>query len=575
MLKQLLRLAVLALSASLAFAKYPKLASDLERQDPTSDVDVIIQFKQAPTARHHAKVLSRGGQLKAKLDVVKGGAYRIKRGALDDLANDPDVAYISPDRPVHASLNYAVPAVGADIALQSGYDGSGVGVAIIDSGFSTFSDDLNAWSPSVSTNGAYGKPTSRIVYSKSFVSGGTADAYGHGTHVAGILGGDGYDSMGESEGGVSYTQTFHGIAPAVKFINLRALDANGAGTDSSVIAAIDQAIQVQKKYNIRVINLSLGRPIYESYLQDPLCQAVESAWKAGIVVVVAAGNDGRDNSFGNDGYGTITAPGNDPYVITVGAMKTNGTPQRSDDTIASYSSKGPTMIDHFVKPDLVAPGNQVVSLNNVDAALWANYSSDIAVSASYYIPSTSGDSRNYARLNGTSMATPMVSGAVALLLQQNPKLTPDQVKARLMKTAYKTFPASSTATDPTTGITYTSYYDILTVGAGYLDVWAALNDTSVASALALSPSVTYNSTTGTVNLVTDSRSVWGTGVWGVRSVWGTTQFLSGTQSLWGTQSVWGTSGTSAFQSLWGTQSIWGNTTADSVEATAILVNGEN
>ncbi len=100
--------------------------------------------------------------------------------------------------------------------------------------------------------------------------------------------------------------------------------------------------------------------MFESYTLDPLCQAVEAAYQAGIVVVVSAGNMGRDNSFRNNGYGTITAPANDPYVITVGAMKMMGTPDRGDDLIATYSSKGPTIIDHIAKPDLVAPGNRLV-----------------------------------------------------------------------------------------------------------------------------------------------------------------------------------------------------------------------
>src|SRR6202021_2313519 len=130
-------------------------------------------------------------------------------------------------------------------------------------------------------------------------------------------------------------------------------------TDSEVIAAINQAISLKSKYNIRVINLSLGRGVYESYKLDPLCRAVEKAWQNGIVVVVAAGNNGR--YLPTSGYGTVTAPGNDPYVITVGAMKPMGTPERSDDLIASYSSKGPTFIDHIVKPDIVAPGNLLVS----------------------------------------------------------------------------------------------------------------------------------------------------------------------------------------------------------------------
>ncbi len=107
------------------------------------------------------------------------------------------------------------------------------------------------------------------------------------------------------------------------------LDANGAGSDSQVIAAIQRAIQLKNTYNIRVINLSLGRSIFESYTLDPVCQAVEAAWKSGIVVVVAAGNSGRDNSYGTQGYATIHAPGNDPNVITVGATKTNGTPGRA------------------------------------------------------------------------------------------------------------------------------------------------------------------------------------------------------------------------------------------------------
>jgi serine protease AprX len=146
--------------------------------------------------------------------------------------------------------------------------------------------------------------------------------------------------------------TIRGIAPNVNIINFHALGQTGQGTDSSVIHAISKAISQKNQYNIRVLNLSLGRPVYESYALDPLCQAVEAAWKAGIVVVVAAGNDGRTNYSIYNGYGTITAPGNDPYVITDGAMNTKGTPDRFDDTMTSYSSKGPTAIDHIVKPDL-------------------------------------------------------------------------------------------------------------------------------------------------------------------------------------------------------------------------------
>src|SRR6202034_2797593 len=129
------------------------------------------------------------------------------------------------------------------------------------------------------------------------------------------------------------THTFKGVAPRANIINLRVLDANGSGSESQVLAGIDEAIALKDTYNIRVINLSLGHPVYESFRLDPLCQAVEAAWKAGITVVTAAGNMGRDNTDGIEGYATINSPGNDPYVITVGAMNANGTPWRGDDPI--------------------------------------------------------------------------------------------------------------------------------------------------------------------------------------------------------------------------------------------------
>ena len=212
-------------------------------------------------------------------------------------------------------------------------------------------------------------------------------------------------------------------------------------------------------------------------------------------MVVAAGNDGRDNSAGTNGYGTISAPANDPYVITVGAMKSMGTPDRTDDLIATYSSKGPTAIDHIAKPDLVAPGNLVSSfLANPSSMLATSYPQNI-VPVSYYMTGGTSVPSPYFVLSGTSMAAPAVSGAVALLLQVQPGLTPNQVKARLMKTAYKTFPQSSSYTDPVTGITYIDQYDLFTVGAGYLDIQAALQSTDVSTGVATSPAVQYDPTT--------------------------------------------------------------------------------
>jgi serine protease AprX len=184
-------------------------------------------------------------------------------------------------------------------------------------------------------------------------------------------------------------------------------------------------------------------------------------------------------------------------------------------------------------------------------------------------------SSDYFTLSGTSMATPVVSGAAALLLQKNPALTPDQVKAILMKTASKNFPASSTATDPTTGISYTSYYDLFTVGAGYLDVMAALNDKDPLSSLpAESPTVVYDSSTNTVTLVNGTNIVWGSNiVWSDNAVWGS-NIVWGTNIVWSDNVVWGAASLGGFNIVWGSNIVW-DSTALAAESTAIIINGEN
>ncbi len=315
------------LFVNLAHADGPKRAKDLEGTDPNSAITVIIQFKGIPTAKQHEMIRSKGGLHIRTFQSVKGGVYRVPARLLPELEKDPDIVYISPDRTVGRSLDHVATTANADLAWSYGWDGTGVGVAIVDSGIDLVSD-LNQ----------LGQPTSRVVYSESFILGdpNTDDAYGHGTHVAGILAGNGATSMAH------YRATYRGIAPNAPLINLRALDRNGSGTDSSVIAAIDRAIQLKDTYNIRVLNLSLGRPVWESYTLDPLCQAVEAAWQAGIVVVVAAGNSGRDNTLRTHGYDTIAVPGNDPYVITVGASTMHNPFVQAGQNVATYSSKGPT-----------------------------------------------------------------------------------------------------------------------------------------------------------------------------------------------------------------------------------------
>jgi len=543
----LLVLGLFLFASGQAFADRSKRSRDLDRAAPGSTVRVIVQFKHAPTNRHHQKIRDKGGELRRALGLVKGGAYSLPASALEELSNDPEVAYISLDRRVRSHNDYAAATVGANVAWQLGLNGAGIGVAVVDSGVA---DHPDLHDPATGL--------SRVVYSESFVGDQTtADLYGHGTHVAGIIGGSGASSNG----------LISGIASGVNIISLRVLDQSGAGADSGIIAAIQRAIQLKDTYNIRVINLSVGRPVYESYSQDPLCQAAEAAWNAGIVVVAAAGNNGRNHSFGNSGYGTVTAPGNDPYVLTVGAMKTLDTPSPADDQIATFSSKGPTLVDHVVKPDIVAPGNRIVSLLVKGSTLDQEFPGNEVTSTGALAPA-------YFSLSGTSMATPVVSGAVALLLQSQPQLTPDQVKARLMKTAAKNyFPTSTSYVDPTTGTSFTSYYDIFTVGAGYLDVAAALASTDVATGSAASPAAVFDPTTGQVTLAMDS-SIWGnSALWGASTVWGTS--LSGTSVVGGTSTVWGTSTASDIDLgvLWGTSTagdidlsvLWGTSTAGDLD----------
>jgi serine protease AprX len=529
-----------------------KFSVDLQqRAGANGMVTVIVQHRQMPTSAHLKGLQGRGATIKSQFHTIRAVTMRVPVSMLAELAKDPNVAYITPDRTQKMAANPTteefVTAVEADVAAsQYGFDGTGVGVALIDSGIAAHPDLNNA------------SGVSRVVYSQSFVAGDstTPDKYGHGTHVAGLIGGTGASS-GTANG---YAATYAGVAPNVNFINLRVLDENGSGSDSQVIAAIEEAITLQSTYNIRVINMSLGRPVFESYTLDPVDQAVEAAWKAGIVVVVAAGNSGR--SAIADGFATIGVPANDPAVITVGATMTELTPTRVDDQIASYSSKGPTVIDHIVKPDLVAPGNRLVSLRVAGSAL------DTAF-PQYEIAPGSGTAMYY-ELSGTSMATPIVSGAVALMLQQTPSLTPDQVKARLMKTAWKGV-GQYTYSHDSHGNLYNNEYDLFTYGAGYLDIDAALASTDLATGVALSQTAVLNPngsvtvTNTTLDSVFAGQSVvWGATsvVWGYSVVWGS-NVLSADSVVWGATSVvWGVTSDSGYSVVWGaTSSVDSATTA--------------
>lgn len=212
----------------------------------------------------------------------------------------------------------------------------------------------------------------------------------HGTHVAGIIAGNGYSSRGK----------YVGVAPKSNILAIKALDENGGGSSSKIIEAISYIIDTKDKYNTKIINLSIGTPANNTCDKDPLCRAVEKAVEAGLIVVVAAGNSGPER-------GTILSPGTSRNAITVGAVDDKRTIDPSDDTIAPFSSRGPTL-EGLTKPDLLAPGVSINSLSNTKLD-------------------------GYSALSGTSMATPLVSGAVALLLNKYNDLKPYEVKKRLLK----------------------------------------------------------------------------------------------------------------------------------------------
>ena len=380
---------------------------------------VIVEFKGAPDPR---AITGNGGVPGRPLEGAAGQVADIDNQALAQVARDPRVARIVPDRRAFATLERTGAAIGATLAReQFDLTGEGIGVAIIDSGITAWHDDLYL------QGGRTRRLDRRVVHfrdftgparARSWVSDLPSDDYGHGTHVAGIVAGSGYDSDGRRSD----------VAPGASLIGLKVLDADGFGYISDVIAAIDYAIAIRARFNIRVINLSVASGVFESYRTDPLAQAARRAVEAGIVVVTAAGNLGLD-ADGEPQFGGITCPGNAPWVLTVGASSHQGSASRGDDEVARFSSRGPTRIDRGAKPDLVAHGVGVESLSDPDSTLYATYTD-------YLVEGTRGASdMPYLSLSGTSMAAPMVAGTIALMLEANPELTPNAVKALLQYTA--------------------------------------------------------------------------------------------------------------------------------------------
>jgi serine protease AprX len=412
---------VVALAASLAMPS--PVAPD---QDPALGrlVRVIVrQTSQATTGPARA-VERLGGNVGRPLAIIGGFAAEVPSGALGAIRQQPGVVSVTPDSKLHmagdgwradddpASLFTVAKEIGAHDAwgksdsLGRKVTGKGVTVALIDTGV-------------VPVGGLTGPGKVINGPDLSFESQSDdlrhLDTFGHGTHMAGIIAGR---DTAVQAGNEKDDDHFVGIAPDAALLNVKVASSDGATDVSQVIAAIDWVVQHRHDngMNVRVLNLSFGTDSVQSYVLDPLAYAAEVAWRKGIVVVTAAGNAGLAST-------TLTNPAIDPYLIAVGASDHKGTDKTDDDVVASFSSAGSLLTR---RPDLVAPGRSIVSLRNPGSHIDQTHPEGLVAGES---------TQRFFRGSGTSQAAAVVSGAAALLLQQRPALTPDQVKRLLTKSA--------------------------------------------------------------------------------------------------------------------------------------------
>ncbi len=380
-------------------------------QAPRAMASVLVQATDRAQAR--AAIADAGGSITAELKLGNTLAAQVPAARLDRLQRAEGIKSLSRDPELRLQadaidswsqrLKTVYPrAVGAT-SLWSGTQpkrGAGIGVAVLDSG-------INAEHPDF--RGSDGSTRVARQFNAILGTQTQGDDNGHGTFVGGIIGGRGLGTTSATDDG-----NFVGIAPDVNLISLKVSNRQGVARMSSVVAAIEWVLAHRREYNIRVLNLSLVSTSPSSAANSVLDAAVEVAWLQGVVVVVAAGNGGA--------HAPITAPANDPFVITVGATDDMGTGSTADDRLATFSSYGPTA-DGISKPDLVAPGRHIVST-----------ASDTSAPLAQRFP-THLVGTEYIRLSGTSAAAPVVSGVVAQLLQARPQLTPGQVKWLLQRTA--------------------------------------------------------------------------------------------------------------------------------------------
>jgi serine protease AprX len=360
-------------------------------------------------------VQTYGGAVTSELSIINGVAAYLTDSAVTALQAHPSIHYVTPNVQVEASslaisetMSMATArrnspsgefteVVGADYVWEQGVTGKGVTIALVDSGMAAFNPlRMNT------------SKQNRLLAWKDFVQNRPTpiDPNGHGTHIASIM----VNSVRDAN------RSYNGMAPDANLVVVRVLNKEGRGSYETVIKGIQWVVDHKDIYDIKIMNLSITGEVVAPYWADPLNQAVTRAWAEGITVITCAGNGGPDPL-------TVSIPGNNPYVITVGAFTDAYTPRDwTDDYLAEFSSAGPTM-DAFIKPDVIAPGAHMVGMMSNASHISRQHEANWLRGTQYY------------EMAGTSQAAAVVAGIIALMYEENPDLTPDQVKYRLMITS--------------------------------------------------------------------------------------------------------------------------------------------
>ena len=329
------------------------------------------------------KKIKAFGKVKYDLPLIKSFVLEIALKDKNLLHSMCDPKLIYKNTNITAQINTAKKTVNADFVNRNGYTGKNINICLLDTGISNLKDFIY--------------PKNRIIFFKDFINNKEQpyDDNGHGTHVAGIIAGNGFMS----------NKKYSGIAPDANIICLKILDSEGKGNSADVLAGLQWIADNQKKFDIKIVNLSVGAK--DDGSDDPLINAVEKLWDSGVSVVIAAGNNGPEKS-------SVTSPGTSKKVITVGASDDHKAVNIFGDSLINFSGRGPTL-ECVIKPDVIAPGANIISCRSTEAE------------------NLNPIDNNYAIMSGTSMSTPIITGAIALLLEKNPNLTPNQIKLKLKK----------------------------------------------------------------------------------------------------------------------------------------------